>query len=329
MAEFRKDPIVGQWVIVHTDNSWGPDRYAVEDHTPRDRATCQFCPGREHMTPPELDAVRSNGEHSEWKLRVVPNKFPALKIEGTIDARKSGIFDYSNGVGAHEVVIETPDHNKQLADLSLDEIKWVIDKYQSRLVDLTGDKRFKYIIIFKNYGDSAGATIEHSHTQIIALPMIPKYVVEELEGTRRYFEQNQRCVFCDMLAQESKDEDRIVIQNDEFVAFCPFVPRYPFETWILPKNHSSEFASLSDSGKINLAAILKNLLLKMRKCLHDPAYNFYLHVAPINYEGQQSFHWHIEFVPKLTNPSGFEWGTGFYTVRTAPHAAARFLREAN
>jgi len=330
MTELRRDPIIGQWVVVHTDDSLAPEQYEKEDQAPRHAETCQFCPGREHQTPPEVGAIRAEGSAPNtqgWQARVVPNKFPALKIEGNFDERKKGLFNMSNGIGAHEVLIETPVHGKNLADFTQDEAANVIELYQRRLRDLTGDKRFKYIIIFKNYGESAGTSVEHAHSQIIALPMIPKYVLEELEGAKAYSKRTRRCVFCDMIKQERKDKNRIISENDDFIAFCPFVPRYAFECWIVPKKHHSKFAEMEDKGRQTLANILKETLSRLKGCLSDPSYNYYLHVAPVNTGGKEEFHWHIEIVPKLTRTTGFEEGTGFYVVRTAPEAAAAYLRE--
>lgn len=252
MSELRRDPIIGQWVIVNNDKPLGPDSYEKQDQTPKHTATCQFCPGKEHQTPPEVAAIRSDGSHADggdWQVRVVPNKFPALKIEGDIDERTQGIFDMSNGIGAHEVVIETPEHDKNFADYSKEEIINVIKQYQDRIIDLTQDKRFKYVIVFKNYGESAGTSVEHAHSQIIALPMIPKYVAEEIEGANRYYEEHKRCVFCDMITQEHEDHKRIIMENDDFIAFCPFVPRYAFECWIMPKHHDSRFAAINEGGR--------------------------------------------------------------------------------
>jgi UDPglucose--hexose-1-phosphate uridylyltransferase len=330
MTELRRDPVIGQWVNVHTENSIGPEHYEKEDQEPRHEATCQFCPGRENQTPPEVDAIRMEGSAPnapDWRARVVPNKFPALKIEGDIDAAKEGMFDISNGVGAHEVLIETPVHGKNLADFSQEEVVDVITLYQNRLRDLTGDKRFKYIIIFKNYGESAGTSVEHAHSQIIALPMIPKYVLQKIEGAKAYHDKNQRCVFCDMVGQENEDKKRIFSENDDFIAFCPFVSRYAFECWIMPKAHDSRFAKIDDTKKDALANILKETLLRLKNCLSDPSYNFYLHGAPVNTGKEEEFHWHIEIVPKLTRATGFELGTGFYVVRTSPEAAAGYLRD--
>lgn len=331
MAELRRDPIIGQWVSVHTEDSLGPEHYEKEDQTSRHAATCQFCPGHEHQTPPEVDAIRkedSAPNTPDWQVRVVPNKFPALKIEGDIEERTQGIFNMSNGVGAHEVLIETPVHDHNLADLTHEEVDDVIKLYQRRLKDLTKDKRFKYIIIFKNYGESAGTSVEHAHSQIIALPMIPKYVLEELEGAKTYYDQHKRCVFCDMVKQEYQDQERILAENDDFIAFCPFVSRYAFEYWIMPKKHHSKFSAMDDKGRYALAGILRETLLRLKNCLSDPSYNYYLHVAPVNTGKKEEFHWHIEIVPKLTRTTGFEWGTGFYVVRTSPKAAASYLRNA-
>ena len=329
MTELRRDPVIGQWVNVHTEDSLGPDRYDKEDQTPRHEATCQFCPGREHQTPPEVDAVRVKNSAPNapgWQVRVVPNKFPALKIEGNIDMAKEGMFDMSNGIGAHEVLIETPVHGKNLADFTEKETADVIKLYQNRMRDLTGDTRFKYIIIFKNYGESAGTSVEHAHSQIIALPMIPKYVLEKIEGAKAYYNEHKRCVFCDMVTQEREDQKRIFCENDDFIAFCPFVSRYAFEYWIMPQHHDSNFAEMNDKKRAALANILRETLLRLKNCLSDPSYNYYLHVAPINTGGEEGFHWHIEIVPKLRRTTGFELGTGFYVVRTSPEAAAGYLR---
>jgi len=321
--------MIGQWVNIHTDDSFGPEDYQKEDHLPRHAATCQFCPGREHQTPHEVDALRSRGSRPNgpgWQARVVPNKFPALQIEGNIDEAKDGIFDFSNGVGAHEVLIETPVHSKHLADFTREEMAGVIQLYQNRLRDLTRDRRFKYIIIFKNFGEAAGTSVEHAHSQIIALPMIPKYVLEKIEGARAYYDEHQRCVICDMVKQEYHDKKRIFTQNHDFVAFCPFVSRSSFEYWIVPRAHDSNFADMEEGKKNSLADLLRETLVRLRNCLSNPSYNYYLHVPPVNTGGKEDFHWHIVIVPKLTRTTGFELGTGFYVVRTSPEAAAGYLR---
>lgn len=330
MGELRRDPVIGRWVIVASnDQSLAPQDYPREERRFKQKATCQFCAGKEKQTPPEVDAVRAFGSHPNepgWSVRAVPNKFPALKIEGELNKRGTGIYDVSNGVGAHEVIIETADHERNIAELSVEEITNVLKVFQSRAVSLSRDRRFKYIMIFKNYGESAGASVEHPHSQLIALPMVPKAVLEELDGARQYFTQRGRCVFCDIIHQEYTDKDRIICENESFLSFCPFVPHYAFEMWITPKAHSSNFFSLSDHDRYLLARILRENMFRLKTILADPSYNFYLHISPVNYEHEEAFHWHIEIIPQLTREAGFEWGTGFYVVPTSPTVAAEHLR---
>ncbi|MDD5729639.1 MAG: galactose-1-phosphate uridylyltransferase [Candidatus Omnitrophica bacterium] len=330
MSELRRDPITGRWVIVDTDNPMQPGEYEHESH-PWRAGSCPFCYGNESQTPPEIVAIRdpSTAPNSPgWQLRVVPNKFPALQIEGDLDRRGIGIYDLSNGIGAHEVIIETPYHNKDLSDLMNNELENLIVMCSQRTLDLLKDKRFKYIMIFKNYGPAAGASMEHPHTQIIALPMVPKNVKEEINGANNYFEYRERCIYCDILRQETQDKERIIIENKHFMAFCPFVSRFPFEIWIVPKKHNSFFCLMSPEEVPTLASIIKEIVSRIKKVFKDPAYNFIIHSSPLNGENIiDSYHWHIEFIPKLTRVAGFEWGTGFYVVPTPPEMAAKFLKE--
>ncbi|HSV43814.1 MAG TPA: galactose-1-phosphate uridylyltransferase [Candidatus Bathyarchaeia archaeon] len=331
MGELRRDPIIGQWVVVATDQeSLTPAAYAQSPQERIGGTVCQLCPGREKYTPFEVDAIRfdqSAPNSPGWAARAVPNKFPALKIEGDLNKRGLGMYDVSNGIGAHEVIIDTPDHNRDLADLSAQEVSYVLRLYLNRGNALAKDKRFKYIMVFKNYGESAGASVEHAHSQIIALPMVPKLVATELEGTRQYVKYRGRCLFCDILEQEYGDEERIIVQNDSFVAFCPFVPRYPFEIWILPKEHESDFFALQEKHMLPLAEILKQALARMEKTLNC-AYNFYIHTVPVGFKEKEFYHWHIEIVPQLVGVKGYEWGTGLYLVPTSPKVAAGYLRDA-
>ncbi len=341
MTEFRRDPIIGQWVLVKTEQSLTPDDYPKEKRYLRQGAICPFCPEREHLTPPEVGAIRQNGSEPNsqgWDVRVVSNKFPALKIEGHIDHRMQGIFELANGIGAHEVLIETTDHKKQMADYSDHEMGHVFRMYQMRLNDLTGDDRFKYIVMFKNYGESAGASIEHAHSQIIALPMIPKYVLEELEGTVKYYQNYKRCVYCDVMKQEMESKEHVVCENEHFLVICPYVSRYSFECWLLPKNHNSRFSQLPEDQLASLAGLFRDVLKRLKNCLSDPSFNYYLHLRPINITKddpdhlqeksvEESYHWHIEIVPQIHKLSGFEWGSGYFVVQTSPHLAAKYLRD--
>lgn len=332
MAELRKDPIVGRWVIVDTDHPTKPEDFEHEAHPFKGGGVCPFCYGNESLTPPEIDSVRDSNTAPNtpgWQVRVVPNKFPALQIEGELDRRGLGIYDMSNGIGAHEVIIETPYHNKDICDLLNDEVANVIKVLCRRALDLIRDKRFKYIMIFKNYGPAAGASLEHPHTQMIALPMVPKSVKEEILGAYNYFEYRERCIFCDIIRQETQEKERIIVENKYFIAFCPFVSRFPFETWIIPKKHSSYFCHMSGEEMADLAFALREVIAKFKKVFTNLPYNFIIHTSPVESEnGVEYYHWHIEFMPKLTRVAGFEWGTGFYIVPTPPEVAANYLKEA-
>ena len=329
MSELRRDPVIGRWNIINTNEPSGPDAFEVEQHT-LSAAKCPFCYGNETMTPPEIYVVRPPGSQSNssgWQLRVVSNKFPALKIEGDLGRRGIGVFDLCNGVGAHEVIIETPDHHRQMADLSLPEFEAVITAFKVRSIDLRGDRRLKYTLIFKNFGLSAGASLEHTHSQLIALPIVPKRVQEELRGAERYFEFRERCAYCDMLSQELQEDERLICENRSFVAVCPYMSSFPFEIWILPKDHRGDFAQISTDAIGDFARLLKETLVRMRVALSDPSYNFIIHTAPIEPREREEYHWHVELIPKLTKVAGFEWGTGFYINATPPELAAKVLRE--
>jgi UDPglucose--hexose-1-phosphate uridylyltransferase len=332
MGDIRLDPMTARWVIISSEKDLGPDGYDIESPVIKG-GTCPFCVGNEKMTPPEVDADRKQGTGPDtpgWATRTVPNKFPALKNEPELKRTGVGMFDMMNGIGEHEVIIEGTDHNKQLADLDVEQIKKVIYVYKRRSIALSKDDRFKYVLIFKNYGLAAGASLEHSHTQLISLPVVPKRVMEELECAHRYYDYKERCVFCDILNQELEYRHREICENDDFVAFCPFASRSPFEIFIISKRHMPYFNDIDESQISNLAVILKEVLLRVKKAIHDPPYNFIIHTTPLNGNGdiQNYYHWHIELMPKLSKIAGFEWGSGFYINPTSPETASRYLRDA-
>jgi UDPglucose--hexose-1-phosphate uridylyltransferase len=232
-----------------------------------------------------------------------------------------------SGTGAHEVIIETPDHSTQLADLEENQIFEVITTYKERALDLTKDHRFKYILVFKNHGQSAGASLSHSHSQLIAMPVVPKLVKEELDGSQRYFDFRQRCIFCDILKQELEDSRRLVAQNEKFISLAPFAPRFPFETWIIARRHFASFNSIEDDEIRALSQILKTTLQKINRALSNPDYNYLVHTAPTDNPEPGYYHFHLELMPKLTKIAGFEVGSGFYINPTLPEDAAKYLRE--
>lgn len=292
---------------------------------------CPFCDGNESHTPPEILAYRPNGSGkntSGWTLRVVPNKYPALMIEGDLGRAGLGIYDHMNGVGAHEVIIESPKHEDTLSHMSVKQIEDIFWAFRDRIIDLQRDKRFRFILIFKNEGEAAGASLEHTHSQLIALPIVPKRMMEELDGSQNYYNYKERCVFCDMLHQDISEGNRIIEENEEFAALSPFAPRFPFETWILPKHHNSRFELAQKNELQSLAKILKKILLKIDKVLELPPYNLIIHSSPFYIPSHDYYHWHIELMPILTRVAGFEWGTGFYINPTPPEEATEFLRSA-
>ncbi|MBD3167953.1 MAG: galactose-1-phosphate uridylyltransferase [candidate division Zixibacteria bacterium] len=329
MPELRKDPIIGRWVIISTERGKRPSDFGVTEKRVGNKL-CPFCPGNESATPPEILSFRTdNGKPDSpgWTLRVIPNKFPALRIEGDLNRRGHGIFDMMTGIGAHEVIIETPDHFIDFPDMDEKAAQDVIWAYRSRINDLKKDPRFRYIMIFKNFGEAAGASLEHAHSQLIATPIVPKRVLEELEGAKRYYQFKERCIFCDIVRQEISDGVRVVSQNDNFIAIEPFAPRLPFETWILPLEHYSTLEDIPEKAIPDLASLLKETLGRLAIALNNAPYNFILHTRPIMDNNNKEYHWHIEIMPKLTKVAGFEWGTGFYINPTAPEDAAKYLKE--
>lgn len=326
MPELRKDPIVGRWVIIATERARRPVDYQVDNTPPRAGAICPFCPGHEDKTPKEV-LVYPAASGGRWAIRVVPNKFPVLKIEGSLDREGEGLYDKMNGVGAHEVLIETPDHERKFADLSETEIENVLWAYRDRIVDLKRDTRFRYVMVFKNHGAAAGASLEHTHSQLIALPIVPITVAEEMAGARQYFEFKERCIFCDIIKQELGDGRRVIYENAGFAVVAPFAPKFPFETWILPKAHGAVFEDAQRAQFGQLANALRTALRKLNVALADPPFNFILHTAPFHQKDAPPYHWHFEIMPTLTKVAGFEWGSGFYINPTPPEDAAAFLRE--
>lgn len=330
MPELRKDPITGGWVIIATDRSRRPSDFLRNPVTIQGGRPCPFCPGNEDRTPPEVLAYRNGSQPNSagWNLRVVPNKFPALRVEGELDREGAGIYDKMNGIGAHEVVIESPDHHLSLADLPEKRIEELFWAFRDRVLDLKKDRRLRYILLFKNHGEVAGASLEHTHSQIIALPVVPKCVQEEIEGGRRYFNFKERCIFCDIVRQETAGGERVVLETDHFIALSPYAPRFPFETWIVPRAHHSHYEHSDTASIQNLGWVTRTVLRKLDRVLERPAFNLVVHTGPAQEGEMAHYHWHIEIIPKLMKVAGFEWATGFHINPTPPEEAARFLREA-
>jgi UDPglucose--hexose-1-phosphate uridylyltransferase len=331
MSELRKDPVTGRWVIISTERRKRPTDFLLESVAVAPDQSCPFCEGHEQMTPREVLAHRHGGSAANgpgWDLRVVPNQFPALRVEGTLDRQGEGLFDKMNGIGAHEVIIESPRHQDTLATLPDAGIEQVLWAFRERTQDLKRDRRFRYIVAFKNHGAAAGASLEHSHSQLIALPIVPREVRDEVDGAKAHFLGKERCVFCDILRQESQDDRRIIAENADMVAIAPYAPRFPFETWLLPKRHQASFEDAPRHEYAALARLLGDILRRMNRTLQSPPYNLLIHSAPLAEPAGDYYHWHVEIIPKLTKVAGFEWATGFYLNPTSPEEAAQVLRDA-
>jgi UDPglucose--hexose-1-phosphate uridylyltransferase len=352
MPEFRKDPIVNRWVIIAAERAARPQEFAAPAER-RGGQACPFCEGNEDQTPPEVVAYRAAGvqvDRPGWRVRVVPNKFPALALDpgehpscGGWDQRvgwdqrsavppsdslTSGLYQSAPGVGAHEVIIESPRHVVSTAQLTKEELRDTLCVYRQRLTELKQDPRLVHGIIIKNVGAAAGATIEHAHSQLMAIPRVPLLVAEELAGGLAFYRAHRRCAWCEMIRQELAAGGRVVLDAPGFLAFCPFASRVPFETWIVPKFHSSHYERIADTGVDDLSTMMKRVFGRIEAVLDQLAYNYVIHTAPFDTAALEHYHWHIEVIPSLTKAAGFEWGTGYHINPMPPEEAAQRLRGA-
>jgi UDPglucose--hexose-1-phosphate uridylyltransferase len=328
VSELRRDPVTGRWVVVSTERPRADDF----DRAPvviQPDDSCPFCQGHEHMTPFEVLAYR-NGSPSNapgWDLRVVPNQSPIVRVEGELDRQGEGLFDRMNGIGAHEVLIESPRHEDTLSSQDDAASERLLRAFQDRVHDLRRDMRFKSFVPFKNFGAAAGAALEHSHSQLFALPIVPREIRDELEGARTHYAAKERCLFCDIVRQETGEGRRVIAENTDAIALAPYASRSPFETWILPRRHQSRFEETPPHEIGSVARLLRDVLRRMDRALEHPPYSFVIHSAPVS-EPAEFYHWHLEILPKVTRFGAFEWATGFHRNPTLPETAAAVLREA-
>ncbi|HYS11484.1 MAG TPA: galactose-1-phosphate uridylyltransferase [Myxococcales bacterium] len=323
MPQLRRDPVVGRWVIIAPERANRPSAF-LRPAPEHDSGACPFCPGNESMTPPEILSRRENGA---WSLRVVPNLYPALRTEIQMSRAGLGLFDSMAGVGAHEVVIETNDHSPTLAELPVAQIESVLQVWQERMIDLSRDVRLKTVVAFKNQGLPAGATLSHAHSQLIALPLVPEALQVEENAARRHFQEKERCIWCDIVAQETRDRERMVLESEAALVLSPWAARSPFELWLLPRDHRSSFESATGNELRAVAEMLRTVLRKIDLALEKPALNLFLHTMPLREPRNDFYHWHLELKPVLTQQAGFEWATGCFINPTAPEEAASFLRQ--
>ncbi len=333
--EYRRDPVTGRWVVIAPERASRPLGLAdTKPHARRniERDECPFCEGHEHDTPHESYAVRTPGTAPNgpgWQLRVVPNKFPAVRATADSDLKSTGeLFESFPGFGVHELVIECPFHESSPTVLTDGEYARVLVAYRERIRTLADDPRFAYVTVFKNVGAEAGASLAHLHSQLIATPIVPDAVRLELESAGDYYLGERRCVFCAVAKAELAGRTRLVAETAHFVAFCPFAARFAYEVWVMPKRHASGYESTSDAELLELSGLMKLVLGKIDSALGDPAYNYYLHTSPARIRDLPYYHWHFEILPRTSRQAGFEWGSGCFINLVPPERSARDLRAA-
>lgn len=328
MSEIRKDPLTGRAVIIAPERAVRPKQFGSATYA-EPQEDCPFCPGNEHLTPPESWADRlgdSQANQPGWSVRVVPNKYPAVT---TVSANgESRTTDASTGIGVHEVIIESPAHVVNLTALDEYQFTRFFHAYRERLRAWHEDPRWRYGLIFKNQGERAGATFEHAHAQLIALPFVPADVEHELAGAREYYRRSAKCYFCALIERELQVRVRMVTSNGEFVALCPSAPRFAFETWLLPRIHAAAFEDCDDAGVAALARIFRQVINGLDRLQANPPFNYFIQSLPLDECDRAHYHWQLRLLPQFSRAAGFEWGSGMHINPVAPEDAARMLRDA-
>jgi UDPglucose--hexose-1-phosphate uridylyltransferase len=332
MHELRKDILLGRWVEVLSE-SQAPTDYQIPPRDEEDVHGCILCPGREHDAPPEITSIRMAGT-TKWWTRVLPSFRPMFQVEGDLGRKGVGIYDRMNSIGANEIIVESPEHDSRPEDMGLEQMIRVITLYRNRVADLQKDSRLRYVLIYKDSGKNAGEIFSHPVSFLMATPVIPMIVKDELDNAKQYFAYKERCIFCDIITEELRVGERIILETRNFVAFCPYAAQLPFESWIIPKRHSCAFHEITNDEIEDMGLILMSVLKKLRKIFNEPPFNYFIHTAPNMVPRRnhwhtlgEDFHWHLEIIPRIIRTSGFEWGSGFYILPTSPENAAKYLRE--
>jgi UDPglucose--hexose-1-phosphate uridylyltransferase len=326
MPELRQNVITREWVIIAKERAKRPEELvSVKEHAPIPSyaADCPFCRGNEHLTMKETYRIQDSGG---WKVRVVPNKYPALSPDGEPIRHVEGIYRSMSGVGIHEVIIEHPRHDVNPALIRVEEMTDVLMAYRQRYIDAKEDHRVEAIIIFKNHGEGAGTSLQHPHSQLAAMPIVPSQIRHRIEESIRFFDETGECLYCRTLAQELKARERVVFETDHFVAFMPYAALSPFHLWIFPKRHASSFDEVFDTEISDLALNLRTVLAKLYHGLNDPDYNYSIRSIPTRDEHTEYFHWYVAIIPRMTKTAGFEFGSGMFINVAVPEESAEFLR---
>ena len=328
MPEIRYNIVTREWVIIATERAKRPEEFAKpntrKEAPPPFNAKCPFCPGNENMTPPESFRIPANGN---WQVRVIPNKFSALNATGELIRHSEGLKRTISGVGIHEVIIETPAHDRSMALLSDAEMEQVIHTYQQRYNAVTDDPRVAHVTLFKNHGERAGTSLEHPHSQLVGTPIIPPQVRERMENALRFYDETGDCIFCSVMAEELMDHTRIIMQTDYFVCFQPYAALTPFHIWIYPIRHTANFADATEAELTDLARLVRRLLRKIYFGLDNPDYNLSIRTPPREARGLRYYHWYVSVIPRVTRVAGFELGSGMFINVALPEASAEYLRK--
>lgn len=326
MPELRLNLVTREWVIIATERAKRPKDF--KNHVDRQAqppylASCPFCPGNEQKTPEEHFRL---SDDSGWKIRVVANKYPALSSKGEKIRAANGYRRSMTGVGIHDVIIETPVHNLSLALMDLRHIEEIIRIYKARFIDAYHDPRAEHVIIFKNHGEGAGTSLEHPHTQIVSIPVVPVQVRDRVQTALHYYDDTGECMICSIMGRERSEGIRIIFDTPGFVTFIPYAALSPFHTWIFPKRHSATFSEITENEIMDMAAHLKNLLSKFHYGLDNPDYNFVIRSSRPQDKDNVYSHWYMSIVPRITKTAGFEMGSGMFINTSLPEESAEFLR---
>jgi len=334
LPEFRRCPATGRWVIFAPERARRPITLQHTQAHHRDRpatdAVCPFCEGHEAEAPGEVYAIRAVGTAKDspgWELRVVSNKFPALRPHMTATMPwLDPFFGARPGFGGHEVVIPCQSHETNPAKLTPAQYTNLLIAYRDRIRAISSDNLWHYLQVFQNVGAEAGASLAHLHAQIIALPLVPDAIQSELAFAKEYHGRHSACVYCELIAKERLARSRILRETEHFLAFCPFAPRFSYEFWVMPKYHASHFEITVDAALAELARLVRDLLAALDAVLAEPAYNTYLHTTPMKAKPNGHYHWHWEVIPRTARAAGFEWGSGCFLNAVPPEKAAAELR---
>jgi UDPglucose--hexose-1-phosphate uridylyltransferase len=318
-------------VIIAPERAKRPQQKPKKKHTaelPGWDASCPFCPGNENQTPPEVFRLPLSSQASDWEVRVVPNRFAALASNGEIMRREDGrFFRKMDGFGAHEVIIENPSHNVPMALNQYEQVEKVLITYQTRYNALKRNRQFRFITIFKNHGWASGTSLIHPHSQLVATPVIAAYYHRKFDIAHDYYVDVNRCLYCDLIAEELEKRERIVAETKEFIVLHPYASRAPWETWIIPKMHSASFGLFPSTHLAEMATVLKDTLLCLHRQLDDPAFNLMVDTSTTVDEEDPYYHWHIRILPRLTTIAGFEMGSGIYITTALPEETAKLMKE--